>query len=144
MNKVNVKDHPILIQYRDTMTRILNSKYPLMNKNDIEKAVEFSIQKRFKDFNLSIQNKYTGKTVDMAALAMLDYIRNREPIITSYGTMFRRHNTIPNPMGKVIDDFLKLRKMHKKEMFKYPKGSEQFEKFNLLQALDKIDKIMSH
>ena len=139
MNKVNVKDHPILIQYRDTMTRILNSKYPLMNKNDIEKAVEFSIQKRFKDFNLSIQNKYTGKTVDMAALAMLDYIRNREPIITSYGTMFRRHNTIPNPMGKVIDDFLKLRKMHKKEMFKYPKGSEQFEKFNLLQALDKID-----
>lgn len=139
MNKINVNGHPILIQYRDTMTRILNSKYPLMNKNDIEKAVEFSIQKRFKDFNLSIQNKYTGKTVDMAALAMLDYIRNREPIITSYGTMFRRHDTIPNPMGKVIDDFLKLRKMHKKEMFKYPKGSEQFEKFNLLQALDKID-----
>ena len=65
MNKINVKDHAILVQYRDTMTRILNSKYPLNNKNDIERAVEFSIQKRFKDFNLSIQNKYIGKTVDI-------------------------------------------------------------------------------
>jgi len=139
MNKINVKDHPILVQYRDTMTRILNSKYPLMNKNDIEKAVEFSIQKRFKDFNLSIQNKYIGKTVDMTALAMLDYIRNREPIITSYGTMFRKHDTVPNPMGKVIQSFLDLRKAQKKEMFKYPKGSEMFERWNLLQNLSKID-----
>ncbi len=139
MNKININGHPILIQYRDTITRIINSKYPLMNKKDIERAVEFSIQKRFKDFNLSIQNKYNGKNVDMTALAMLDYIRSKEPIITSYGTMFRRHGSVPNPMGRVIDDFLKLRKMHKKEMFKYPKGSEQFEKFNLLQALDKID-----
>lgn len=139
MNKINVKDHPILVQFRDTMTRILNSKYPLMNKNDIERAVEFSIQKRFKDFNLSIQNKYIGKTVDMTALAMLDYIRNREPIITSYGTMFRKHDTVPNPMGKVIQSFLDLRKSQKKEMFKYPKGSEMFERWNLLQNLSKID-----
>ena len=139
MNKINVNDHPILIQYRDTITRILNSKYPLMNKKDIERAVEFSIQKRFKDFNLNIQNKYSGKNVDMTALAMLDYIRSKEPIITSYGTMFKRHEQVPNPMAKVIQNFLDLRKMHKKEMFKYPKGSEQFEKFNLLQALDKID-----
>lgn len=139
MNKINVKDHPILVQYRDTMTRILNSKYPLMNKNDIERSVEFSIQKRFKDFNLSIQNKYIGKTVDMTALAMLDYIRNREPIITSYGTMFRKHDTVPNPMGKVIQSFLDLRKSQKKEMFKYPKGSEMFERWNLLQNLSKID-----
>ena len=139
MNKINVNDHPILIQYRDTITRILNSKYPLMNKKDIERAVEFSIQKRFKDFNLNIQNKYSGKNVDMTALAMLDYIRSKEPIITSYGTMFKRHEQVPNPMARVIQNFLDLRKMHKKEMFKYPKGSEQFEKFNLLQALDKID-----
>ena len=91
MDKVNVKDHPILIQYRDTITRIINSKYPLMNKNDIERAVEYSIQKRFKDFNLKIQNKYNEKTVDMTALEMLDYIKNREPIITSYCTMYKKH-----------------------------------------------------
>ena len=139
MNKVKIKDHSILLQYRDTMTRIINSKYPLMNKEDIERAVEYSIQKRFKDFDLKIQNRYNEKTADMTALEILDYIKNREPIITSYGTMFKRHETVPNPMAKVIQSFLDLRKQYKKEMFKYPKGSEQFEKYNLLQALSKID-----
>jgi len=139
LNKVKIKDHSILLQYRDTMTRIINSKYPLMNKEDIERAVEYSIQKRFKDFDLKIQNRYNEKTANMTALEILDYIKNREPIITSYGTMFKKHETVPNPMAKVIQSFLDLRKQYKKEMFKYPKGSEQFEKYNLLQALSKID-----
>ena len=139
MNRVKIKDHSLLLQYRDTMTRIINSKYPLMNKEDIERAVEYSIQKRFKDFDLKIQNRYNEKTANMTALEILDYIKNREPIITSYGTMFKRHETVPNPMAKVIQSFLDLRKQYKKEMFKYPKGSEQFEKYNLLQALSKID-----
>ena len=53
--------------------------------------------------------------------------------------MFKTHANSQNPMISVIQNFAKLRKMHKKEMFKYPKGSEQFERFNLLQQLDKID-----
>ena len=136
MDKINVRDHPILIEYRDTMTRIISSAHPRMNKDDIEKAVEYSIQKRFKNFDLNIQNKYKNKNVQMTMLEMLDYIKKREPIITSYGTMFKKHEQVPNPMAKVIQSFLDLRKKHKKEMFKYPKGSEMFESFNLLQQLD--------
>ena len=139
MDKVKVDDHPILVNYKNTMTRIIHSAHPRMNYEDIERAVEYSIQKRFKNFDLSIQNKYKNKDAQMTMLEMLEYISRREPIITSYGTMFKKHEEVPNPMAKVIDNFLKLRKKHKKEMFKYPKGSEMFEHCNLLQALDKID-----
>lgn len=110
-----------------------------MEIEDIESAVEYSMAKRFKNFDLTVQNNYTCKSIQMTVLEMLDYIAVREPIITSYGTMFKRHGDVPNPMGRVIQSFLDLRKAHKKEMFKYPKGSEMFERFNLLQALDKID-----
>ena len=139
MDRLVVSEHQSLHQYRDTMTRVIKSAYPHMDAKDIEAAVEYSISKRFKNFNLNIQNNYTCKTIEMTALEILDYITQREPIITSYGTMFKRHGDVPNPMGRVIQNFLDLRKKHKKEMFKYPKGSEMFERFNLLQALDKID-----
>ena len=139
MDRIVVSEHQSLQEYRDSMTRVIKSAYPQMDTEDIEAAVEYSISKRFKNFNLKIQNNYTCKTIQMTALEILDYIAKREPIITSYGTMFKRHGDVPNPMGRVIQNFLDLRKKHKKEMFKYPKGSEMFERFNLLQALDKID-----
>lgn len=135
MDKVNVNDHPTLVKYRDTMSRIISSRFPMMNINDIKRGVEYSIQKRFKDFNLYVNNRYKNKDVQMTMLEMLDYIERREPIITSYGTMFKRHEQVPNPMARVIQNFLDLRKIHKKEMFKYPKNSEMFEHYNLLQAL---------
>lgn len=139
MDRLVVSEHQSLQDYRDAMTRAIKSVYPHMDTGDIEAAVDYSISKRFKNFNLSIQNNYTCKSIDMTALEVLDYIAKREPIITSYGTMFKRHEDVPNPMGRVIQNFLDLRKKHKKEMFKYPKGSEMFERYNLLQALDKID-----
>ena len=136
---INVSEHGSLNDYRNQMVRLIKSMYPLMNISDIERGVDFSISKRFKNFNLYIQNNYTNKCIDMTVLEMLDYINRREPIVTSYGTMFKRHGDVPNPMANVIQSFLDLRKIHKKEMFKYPKGSEMFEHYNLLQGLDKID-----
>ena len=139
MDRLVVSEHQSLLGYRDSMTRVIKSAYPHMEIEDIEAAVEYSMAKRFKNFDLTVQNNYTCKSIQMTVLEMLDYIAVREPIITSYGTMFKRHGDVSNPMGRVIQSFLDLRKAHKKEMFKYPKGSEMFERFNLLQALDKID-----
>lgn len=139
VENINVDEHKILTKYRDAMFRIVKSLYPEVNTQDIINGLNYSIQKRFKNFDLQIHNNYTNKTVTMTMLDICDYISKKEPIITSYGVLFKRHDVVPNPMGKVIDSFLTLRKQHKKEMFKYPKNSEQFEYYNLLQQLDKID-----
>ena len=139
MININPIEHKAFDDYRSSMTRILSSLYPHMNNQDIERAVNYSIAKRFKDFDMKVQNNYNRTVTDLTMLEMLDYIARREPILTSYGVLFKKHDDVPNPMGKVIQNFLDLRKAHKKEMFKYPKGSEMFEHYNLLQALDKID-----
>ena len=98
MNNLNVDDHPKLVEYRETMQRILSSIFPHMDQRDLLEGLNY--------------------------------------FITSYGVLFKKHDQVPNPMGQVIQSFLDLRKVHKKEMFKYPKGSEMFEHYNLLQALD--------
>ena len=139
MSQIDVNEHKSLLEYRDTMVRVIKSIYPSMNIIDIEKGVDYSISKRFKNFDLKVQNNYTQTITELTMLELLDYIARREPIITSYGTMFKKHADVPNPLSRIIQNFLDLRKKHKKEMFKYPKGSEMFEHYNLLQALDKID-----
>ena len=139
VNNLNVDDHPKLVEYRETMQRILSSIFPHMDQRDLLEGLNYSINKRLYNYDISVHNSYTDKKVNMTMLDMCDYIARKEPIITSYGVLFKKHDQVPNPMGQVIQSFLDLRKVHKKEMFKYPKGSEMFEHYNLLQALDKID-----
>ena len=68
-----------------------------------------------------------------------DYIISREPIVTAFGTMFKHHGEVPNPLVEVVFQFLSNRSEYKNLMFTFPKGSEDFEKYNLLQLLSKID-----
>lgn len=134
-----LKESPTINKYRDTMKRCIMMYYPEMEPRDLDPVLDYSIQKRLNNTKAQVQNSYTHKTADMTLLAISDYIANREPIVTAFGTMFRKKGEVPNPMGVVVQSFLDKRSQDKKMMFKFPKGSEQFEKYNLLQQLDKID-----
>ena len=113
--------------------------YPDINDRDMNDILDYSISKRYQSNNVTIDNSYTKKKVDMTLLQVADYIRSRQPIVTGFGTMFAQRETVPNPLAAVVDSFLTTRSVHKKQMIQYPRGSEMFEKYNLLQSLDKID-----
>ena len=123
-------------KYKDTMKRCIFMYYPQLSNSEVNNIIDYSIQKRFKNHDASIDNNYEKFTINTTLLELSDYIATREPIVTAHGTMFKRHGTVPNPLAKVIQSFLDLRSQHKKMMFKYPKGSEDFEKYNLLQSLN--------
>lgn len=130
--------------YKEDMKKLLNLYYPEYVREGqlFDEGIDFSIQKRYKAHNITMENNYTKKKVEgpnNTILSLCDYIYKREPIVTSYGTMFKRHKEGENPLGKVIEMYLKERGIYKDKMFEYPKGSEDFEKYNLLQLLSKID-----
>jgi hypothetical protein len=110
-----------------------------MMESDFDQAIDYSIQKRYKEHPAKVINNYKNTEVNLTLLEVADYIYSREPILTGYGVMFKKHGTVPNPLAKVIQSFLDNRSIHKKEMFRYEKGSEDYEHWNLIQALDKID-----
>jgi cobalamin-dependent methionine synthase I len=128
----------ILEEYKDTMTRIIQMYYPV-SKQDLEPILDYSISKRYKEYKCEVVNTYTNQKSSQTLLALADYIASKEPIVTSYGTMFKKHGTVKNPIAIVTEQFLSERDIFKNEMFKWPKGSEDFEKYNLLQILAKID-----
>lgn len=127
---------PTIAKYKDTMNRCVRMYLPDVSAREIDKVLDYSIQKRYFNSKAQVANSYTNKTADMTLLAVSDYILSREPIVTAFGTMFRKHAEVPNPLAVVVQSFMDKRSEHKKLMFKYPKGSEQFEKYNLLQSLN--------
>lgn len=128
-----------IANYKKIMMDMLRYNFPLLTEGELASAIDYSISKHFHDTDVKVENNYKKKIIDMTLLEVSEYIISREPIITSYGVMFNRHGVVPNPIYKMLDRFIDSRKKNKKEMFKYPKGSELFEKYNLLQLLDKID-----
>ena len=129
----------VITNYKKVMMNMLHLNYPLLSEGELAAAVDSSISEHFKDHDVIIDNNYKKKQINMSLRALADYIIDKEPIITSYGVLYSRHGTMPNPIYNMIDGFITDRGIMKKEMFKYPKGSEDFEKFNLLQLLLKID-----
>lgn len=126
-------------RYTGILKRIIPLSIPALTEEEIDEAINYSIAKRFKDSECSIDNNYKKKTVNTSLAKLADYILDKEPIMTSYGCLFSKHGKVKNPLWDLIEEIVTIRDKFKKEMFKYPKGSEEYEKYNLLQLLAKID-----
>lgn len=138
-NFAKYEENPVITNYKKVAMDMLHLNFPLAQEWELAAAIDASISNHIRDTNITIDNNYKKRTINQTLLGMARYIIEKEPIITSYGVLYSRHGTVPNPLYNMIDGFINGRKAMKKEMFKYPKGSEEFEKYNLLQLLLKID-----
>ena len=129
----------LIEEYKKIVNPMLSRNFPLLSPQEIDEAVNWSLNNNFRNSDASLYNNYKEKRIQSSLLEMTEYILSRKPIMTPSGCLFQKHADIENPFAVLIDTFIQNRVIHKKEMFKYPKGSVQFEKYNLLQLLDKID-----
>lgn len=126
-------------RYTGILKRIMPLSIPALTDEEIEEAIDYSIMKRFKDSDCSINNNYKHKTVNTTIAQLTNYILDKEPIMTSYGCLFTKHGKVKNPLYDLIEEIVTIRDTFKHEMFKYPKGSPEYEKYYLLQLLAKVD-----
>lgn len=125
--------------YRDTAVDMLQLAYPNLSTTELEYAVDRAISENIQYHPATIDNSYKKTKVEITLPELANYILSRKPIMTTYGVIFSKHPDVPHPLYKMIDSFIWDRDGAKKEMFKYPKGSFEFSKYNLLQLLFKID-----
>lgn len=126
-------------RYKKIATKMMGIVIPSLSEEEIDEAINYSIEKRFKDTDCTIDNNYKKITVNTTISQITQYILEKEPIMTAYGCLFSKHSSTKNPLYDMIEEIVTIRDNFKKEMFKYPKGSEMYNKYNLLQLLAKVD-----
>lgn len=129
----------VVEEYKNVLRRMIPLTIKGISEDTLERAMDYSIQKRFQDHQVSVNNNYTKTEVEVKLTELMDFILDRKPILTPYGVMYSRAGTVPNPLAKMVDSFLATRAAYKNEMFKYPKGTEEFDKYKLLQLVAKVD-----
>ena len=129
----------VVQEYKQVMIENIHSAFPGLNVSELDDAITWAIINRHQNHPAKIDNNYTKQTINGTIIDILKYIERLEPVITSSGVLYKKHKEADNPLSKMIQGFLTQRKKFKKEMFKYPKGSAMFEKFNLLQLLEKLN-----
>lgn len=126
-------------KYKETMARMTKFIYPDASYSAINRALDWSIDNRYRREEVRFTNNYENVEGTIGLDELSDFIMKKQPIITPYGVMFKRPGSEPTPLLSMIKSFMDLRGVHKAEMFKYPKGTDEFNHFFLLQLLDKID-----
>ena len=134
----NLNEMEVIRRYKEFFHEMIGFNYPNLSHQELDDVLDWSINKRIYNAPLELNDSYKDRKMDSSVLEWLEYFYAQEPIITPNGVMFKKHAEEINPINKMIQGFLKMRKFYKKEMFKYPKGSEYFNRFNLLQLLEKV------
>lgn len=126
-------------EYKKIMRRNMKRLLPQLSNDELDRAIEYSIQKRVYNGECKLNNVYKNKMVSSNLLELTEAIKIDKPIVTSFGCLFARHGSADNPMYNMIQEFSDRRNMFKKEMLKHEKGSQEYKKFDLAQKVAKID-----
>lgn len=136
---MNEKELKIFNKYRNVMFRNIKLLLPELSNEEIARAINYSINKRIYNAPCIIDNNYKEQKANTNLIALYKYIQDNEPILTSYGCLFHRHGTVPNPTYQMIQAFGDRRSSFKKKMLEYPKGSDEYNRYNLMQQVAKVD-----
>jgi hypothetical protein len=125
-------------RYIEIATISLKKLFPGASVRELSEGVKSAITQYHRVAYANTHNSYTGERHRNISIPRLtDHIFRDRPILTHNGVLFKKDEV--NLLAGLIQKFIDTRNIDKGEMKKHPKGSPMFEKYNMLQALDKID-----
>ena len=140
-SRKDIDGNRYLKEYKDTFRRLIPLTIPSLMDDEIERAVDYSIGKRFQDNEMTLHNNYKHIKIQTSLADFTNYIMDKKPIMTPYGVLFSRHGAVPNPLYDMVDDFVATRGRFKDKMFEAfdAKKYEEANRYNLLQRVARVD-----
>ena len=77
----------VIEEYKNVLRRMIPLTIKGISREELERAMEYSIQKRFQDHQVSVTHNYKKTEVDLKLTELMDFISDHKPILTPYGVM---------------------------------------------------------
>lgn len=124
--------------YKSTMIDILKRLVPEYDISELYEVVDYAIATTYQRVPADVYNNRSNEKFSSDVLTLTNFILQRKPILTTQGVLFKRHDQSKNPFYNFIQYLLDKRDAAKKMMKKYEKGTEEYNKWNLMQLNYKV------
>jgi len=121
-------------QYVDQLALV----FPNKNREELTNYVSKKIQSTLKDSN-AIFNDGEKKS-QMSLLEFTNFMEDKEPILSGYGAIYKKHTEATNKLADMFNYLLSSRKKVKKEMFTHVNDEDKstYDNLNLAQSTYKL------
>ena len=134
-----MKQEAIFItRWKDKVKEIIKLRYGKLDKDKINDYLDNLISKRINNPKMILINNYTNHQAHTDVLSITDLIEKNNLIIGGAGVLFMQHALKVNPLIAYILNVMKLRKVYKDKRDEYPKGSQEWIRFDIAQLNQKI------
>ena len=122
------------------MTRNIKRIHPEWDEDLIHDYVFVKTEKQIQNPIVEMDNNYIHEHKTATMLSVIDWTRERKPILAGNATFYKNQHEAINPIANMLDGMLKRRKAFKKEMFKIEDAtSSKYKGFDLKQQNEKIN-----
>ena len=128
----------IIERYCRTMYEIVSRVAPRLEPFEIIEGIQYSIAKRYKEIPVKVHNNFKNRTAEMSLLELTNQLLQDNAILTTQGVLFAKYGSVHNPFYNFVQYLLDKRDAAKKKMKTFDKGTEEYNKYNLMQLNYKV------
>lgn len=113
----------IVDRYQENAFNLYMQTHPNANAEKVRQLISDRVMRTFKDPVCQMDNNVTHETVDTTLSNVINWIDQRNPIITGNGTFFKQHAEYLSPTVTMLEALMKDRGVEKSAMYKFEPGS---------------------
>lgn len=136
-----IESNYIVREYRNKMLNNMIKVFSDVDKNTLKEIINNQIINNFNNPEAKLVNSYKGKIADTNLVDVGNFIEKNNPILIPSGVMFHNHenSNIESILPATFRYYIDKRDSLKDIMFTFKEGTYEYDLYDLLQLLAKVD-----
>lgn len=130
---------PFIKEWCEHQVSIIKRVYPEVKEKDIKKFVKEQAESKFINRDVAIHNNYFHVKRQMTLLEVVEWIRDKQPLMAGFGMFYKNQEQSINPNAHMLMQFIKLRKEFKNQLHELQEGTYSYMTADRQQLTEKVN-----